>query len=148
MFPRQWPVKILLIHSNNPYLGKEELKIVADCALLARKGFHEEYTNGNPVFIGCPLLENPDLLLNKLRIILGYSKAKKIEVYSMEVPCCQALHLMIKRLLNELNIDDKEVEHYIVRVFTGNVEKWKPGVIDESMIELERIAHGHGGHQH
>jgi len=145
VFPRQWPVKILLIHENNPYLEREEITIAADCTLLVKKDFHEKYSSGRPVFIGCPLLENPDVLIKKLAIIMN-SRARRIDVVTMEVPCCQTLHMMIEKIVREQGIGDKEIKNYIVRVFTGNIEEWKPGVIDESMIELERMAHGHMVH--
>lgn len=141
--PRQWPLKILLIHSNNSFLKKPKIVIAADCTLLLREDLHESYEKGIPVFIGCPLLEDPDALINKLKLILSESTAKQIDVISMEVPCCQALHMMIRRLLDEISIKEKKINHFIIRVFTGNKEEWKPGIIDKSMIELERIAHGH-----
>lgn len=141
--PKQWPIKILLVHPNSPFLKRPKIIIAADCALLLRRDLHTDYEKGIPIFIGCPLLENPDLLFNKLRVILSETSAKQINIISMEVPCCHTLHMMVRKLLNELNVEDRKINHYIIRIFTGDMEEWRPGIIDESMIKLERIAHGH-----
>jgi hypothetical protein len=65
---------------------------------------------------------------------------KDVDVITMEVPCCQALHMMVKQITSENNLKHR-FTHRIVRVFTKEVEEWRPGQVDESMIELERIAH-------
>ena len=142
--PKQWPLKIILIHPKAPFLKSKKLIIAADCSLLIRPNIHENYKKGIPVIIGCPLLENPDAIMRKLELILSNKEPKEIDVISMEVPCCQALHMMIQQLLAKIKESKHNIKHYIVRVFTGDIEVWKPGVVDESMIMLERIAHGHG----
>jgi hypothetical protein len=136
----QWPLKILLVHPQAPFLSKDKIVISADCVLLMRPDISQLYSNGIPVLIGCPLLEDPDVMLNKLKLILS-SGLKNIDVISMEVPCCQALHMMVRHIASENNLKHS-FSHKIVRVFTKEVEEWKPGVVDESMIKLERIAHG------
>jgi hypothetical protein len=75
-----------------------------------------------------------------LKLILGTDNVKDVDVITMEVPCCQALHMMVKQIASENNLKHR-FTHRIVRVFTKEVEEWRPGQVDESMIELERIAH-------
>jgi hypothetical protein len=140
----QWPVKILLVHTQAPFLQKEKLTIAADCAVLSNKSIGNRFREGETVIIGCPLLEDPDRVMGKLALVMKETSASKVEVYTMEVPCCHAIHMMTMRAIKESskgnNIDAK---YYIVRVGSGKIEPYQPGVIDESMIEAERKAHGH-----
>jgi hypothetical protein len=135
-----WPLKILLVHPQAPFLAKSRIVIVADCAVVMRSEIAKLYDEGVPILIGCPLLEDPDAMINKLKLILGIDNVKDVDVITMEVPCCQALHMMVKQIALENNFKHR-FTHKIVRVFTKEVEEWRPGHVDESMIELERIAH-------
>jgi len=139
----QWPVKILLVHPQASFLQKEKLTIAADCAVLTNKEFGEKFRKGETVIIGCPLLEDPDRIMNKLSLVIKETTANNIEVYTMEVPCCHAIHMMAMRAVKEKGKENISMRHHIVRVASGEIEQYKPGVIDESMIEAERKAHGH-----
>lgn len=139
----QWPVKILLVHPQAPLLRKDKLVVAADCTVLVNGDIGSRFRNGETVIIGCPLLEDPDGLMKKLALVLRETTASEVEVYTMEVPCCHAIHMMTTKAIREAGREVK-ARHYIVRAATGNVEPYKPGVIDESMIEAERAAHGHG----
>lgn len=139
----QWPVKILLVHPQAPFLQNKKLTIAADCAVLSNKNFTEKFRKGETVIIGCPLLEDPDRIVSKLELVVKETNANEVEVYTMEVPCCHAIHMMVKKAINETNKTTINSRHYIVRVASGEIEPYKPGVIDESMIEAERKAHGH-----
>lgn len=143
--PFQWPVKILLVHPQAPFLMQDKIIIAADCAALVSEEIGRQFKDGSPVIIGCPLLEDPNRMMSKISLIMRETKAKDIEVYTMEVPCCHAIHMMVTRAIKEVG---KEVNfrHYIVRVYSRKIEPYKPGVIDESMIKAEREAHGHGHH--
>jgi len=136
---RQWPVKILLVSPKAPFMQKDSLTIAADCTLLLNPEIYEKFGKGETVVIGCPLLENPDSLSEKISTILKSSKIKRVSVYTIEVPCCHAIHLMVNRSIKGRS--DVQVEGYIVRVATGKAEPYKPGRIDESMLEMERLAH-------
>jgi len=136
---RQWPVKILLVSPKAPFMQKDSLTIAADCTLLLNPEIYEKFGKGETVVIGCPLLENPDSLSEKISTILKSSKIKRVSVYTIEVPCCHAIHLMVNRSIKGQS--DVQVEGYIVRVATGKAEPYKPGRIDESMLEMERLAH-------
>jgi hypothetical protein len=136
----QWPLKILLVHPQAPFLAENRIVIVADCVVLMRPEIAKLYDEGVPILIGCPLLEDPDAMINKLKLILGTDNVKDVDVITMEVPCCQALHMMVKQIASENNLKHR-FTHKIVRIFTKEVEEWRHGQVDESMIELERIAH-------
>lgn len=138
----QWPVKILLVHPQAPFLMRERLIIAADCATLLSEDIGGRFKEGTPVLIGCPLLEDPRRMLNKIALIIKETGAKEVEVYTMEVPCCHAIHMMVSKAIKEVG-KDVNSKHYIVRVYSRKVEPYKPGVIDESMVRAEREAHGH-----
>jgi len=138
---RQWPVKILLVNPQAPFMQKDSLTIAADCTLLLNPEVYEKFGKGETVIIGCPILENPDSLSEKISAIFKSSKIKRVSVYTMEVPCCHAIHIMVNRSIKGL--PDVQVEGYIVRVATGKAEPYQPGLIDESMLEMERLAHEH-----
>ncbi len=139
----QWPVKILLVHPRAPFLQKEKIIIAADCAVISNGMLGERFRKGDTVIIGCPLLEDPDRIMNKLSLVVKETTAREIEVYSMEVPCCHAIHMMTMKGLREAGKENIDTRYYIVRVSSGKIEPYRPGVIDESMIEAERKAHGH-----
>ena len=136
----QWPLKILLVHPQAPFLAENRIVIVADCVVLMRPEIAKLYDEGVLILIGCPLLEDPDAMINKLKLILGTDNVKDVDVITMEVPCCQALHMMVKQIASENNLKHR-FTHKIVRIFTKEVEEWRHGQVDESMIELERVAH-------
>lgn len=138
----QWPVKILLVHPQAPFMQQDSLTIAADCTLLANPELSKQFNKGETMIIGCPLLEDPDRLAEKIGLIAGETKAKKIEVYTMEVPCCHAIHMMVNRSLDKKRRHDVEVKNFIVRVMTGKAEPYVFGKVDRSMLEMETRAHG------
>jgi hypothetical protein len=130
----QWPLKVLLVHPEAKFLKENKFTIAADCSVLVHKGIVEKFGK-EAVIIGCPMLEDPKRFFEKIKLIFEKSKAEKIEVYSMEVPCCHAIHMMVDKALR----GDAKVEKFIVRI-SGNVESYT-GFIDRSMIEAEAKAH-------
>jgi len=70
------------------------------------------------------------------------SPSKEITVITMEVPCCQALHMMVRKVLMEISNDKHVVKHYIVRLSSGNLEEWRLKGPNKSMLVYERISHG------
>jgi len=130
---RQWPVKILLVHPKADFMKNERIVIASDCAVLVDKDITDRFGN-EPVLIGCPMLEDPKRTYEKINLLMKEGEFADVEVYTMEVPCCQALHMMVER-----EKGDKNVKRFIVRV-SGEVEEYK-GVVDESMIEAEKRAH-------
>lgn len=138
---RQWPLKILLVHPKAPFMQDRKITIAADCALVIEKKIVERYGR-EAVIIGCPLLEDPRRVFEKIRLIANESGAEEIDIFTMEVPCCHALHLMFDRANQEREEAGKEklrLNKKIVRV-TGEVEDHS-GKVDKSMFEAEVRAH-------
>jgi len=136
---KQWPLKILLVHPKAPFMQDEKLTIAADCALLVHKDLVKRFGEES-IIIGCPILEDPKRVFEKLKLIFRECVAKTVDVYTMEVPCCHAIHMMIEKA--EAERDDKgdiEIRKYIVRV-NGDVEPYS-GKVDDKMVEAEIKAH-------
>ncbi|MBE8539557.1 hypothetical protein [Geoglobus acetivorans] len=129
----QWPVKIMLVHPKADFLKDDEITIAADCAVLVNREISDRFGK-KAVLIGCPMLEDPKRVYEKIQMLMKEGEFSSVQVFTMEVPCCQALHMMVER-----EKGDKEIRRFIVRV-NGNVEEYK-GKIDESMIEAEKKAH-------
>ncbi|MFQ6130179.1 MAG: hypothetical protein ACE5OT_05185 [Candidatus Hadarchaeaceae archaeon] len=146
---KQWPIKIQLVNPRAPFMLKDSLIIAADCTLAANPKLSSRFGKDETVVIACPMLEDSDGVASKIDQIIGESKAKKIEVYTMEVPCCHPIHMMVDRSMREKRKKGLEVKNYIVRVMTRKAEPWTPGKVDMSMIEMERKVHAmHHGEEH
>ncbi len=144
----QWPIKILLAHPQAPFLQQDKFTIAADCVAFSSDNFGKRPRKDEGVVIGCPLLEDPDKMMSKLALMIRETSAGNIDVYTMEVPCCHAVHMMVERAINEAGKGDISKNNYIVRVSSGEIEPYRPGVIDDSMIDKEKKVHGHGPENH
>ena len=138
---RQWPLKILLVHPKAPFMQDKKITVAADCALVIDKDIVDRYGN-EAVIIGCPMLEDPKRVFEKIRLIASESEAEEVDIFTMEVPCCHALHMMFDRANQERAEAGKEklkLNKKIVRV-SGEVEDYS-GKVDKSMVEAEVRAH-------
>ena len=138
---RQWPLKILLVHPKAPFMQDKKITVAADCALVIDKDIVDRYGN-EAVIIGCPMLEDPKRVFEKIRLIASESEAEEVDIFTMEVPCCHALHMMFDRANQERVEAGKErlkLNKKIVRV-SGEVEDYS-GKVDKSMVEAEVRAH-------
>ncbi len=106
-----WPVQIKLVPAGAPFLKNSNLVIAADCVPVAYPTFHADFLNGNTVMIGCPKFDSPDETVEKLTQVFKSSEIKSITAAIMEVPCCSAMPVIIKKALEkaEVNIPYKEV---------------------------------------
>ncbi|WP_236609697.1 hypothetical protein [Archaeoglobus sulfaticallidus] len=122
----------------------KKLTISADCALVVNKEISEKFGK-EALIIGCPMLEDPRRMFEKIRLIVDESSAEEIEIFSMEVPCCQAIHMMVEKANEERKEKGKseiKVTRKIVRV-NGETEEYT-GEVDESMLQAEIKAHRGG----
>ncbi len=87
----QWPVKFNLVPPKAPFFENANLLIAADCAPIALKNFHEKFTTGKRVIIGCPKFNDAKSYAEKLTEILKQNNIASITVVHMEVPCCTGL---------------------------------------------------------
>ncbi|WP_457553955.1 ATP-binding protein [Desulfobacula sp.] len=106
-----WPVQIRLVPVGAPFLKGSDLVIAADCVPVAYPNFHADFLKGKTVMIGCPKFDNADEMVEKLAQVFKSSGIKSITAAIMEVPCCSALPVIVKKALEraEVNIPYKEV---------------------------------------
>jgi Fe-S-cluster-containing hydrogenase component 2 len=86
-----WPVQLMLVPPNAPFLRGADLLVCADCVPFAVADFHRRYLDGRAVLVGCPKLDNIDYYRDKLAEVFAVAKPRRITVLRMEVPCCGAL---------------------------------------------------------
>ena len=110
---RQWPVQLMLVPPNAPFLDGADLLISADCVPFAAPGFHREYLKGRRLLVGCPKLDDIDFYKEKLTEIFRSSNIKSITVLHMQVPCCISLKRVVEEALDEsgkkIDIDVKVI---------------------------------------
>lgn len=106
-----WPVQIKLIPPGAAFLKDADLLIAADCVPVAYPSFHADFLKGKAVMIGCPKFDNAEEYVEKLAQVFKVSKIKSITSVIMEVPCCSAMPMIVKKALAkaEIEIPFKEV---------------------------------------
>lgn len=92
-----WPVQIRLIPPTAPFLKGADLLIVADCVPVAFPSLHRDFLKGRTVMIGCPKFDDADEYIEKFAAIFKTAGVKSITTVVMEVPCCSALPMMVKK---------------------------------------------------
>jgi len=100
-----WPVQIKLVPAGAPFLKDSNLVIAADCVPVAYPTFHADFLKGNTVMIGCPKFHNADENVEKLSQVFKVSGIKSITAVIMEVPCCSAMPMIIKKALEKAGVD-------------------------------------------
>ncbi|MFH2058846.1 MAG: 4Fe-4S dicluster domain-containing protein [Pseudomonadota bacterium] len=100
-----WPVQIKLVPPGAPFLKGADLLIAADCVPVAYPHFHEDFLKGKAIMIGCPKFDDADAYVEKLSQVFAVSGIKSITSVVMEVPCCSALPIIVKKALERAAID-------------------------------------------
>lgn len=92
-----WPVQLRLVPPNAPFLKSADLLVAADCVPVAYPDFHRDFLAGKVVLIGCPKFDNPTEYVQKFAEIFRTADVKRVTVVDMEVPCCSALGMIVKK---------------------------------------------------
>jgi len=92
-----WPVQIRLIPPHAPFLKGADLLVVADCVPVAFPSLHQELLQGKAIMIGCPKFDDADEYVAKFAAIFETSGIKSLTTVVMEVPCCSALPMMVRK---------------------------------------------------
>jgi ferredoxin len=92
-----WPVQLRLVPANAPFLKSADLLVAADCVPVAYPNFHRDFVAGKVVLIGCPKFDNPVEYVQKFAEIFKTADVKRVTVVDMEVPCCSALTMIVKK---------------------------------------------------
>jgi ferredoxin len=92
-----WPVQIMLIPPTAPFLKNADLLVVADCVPVTYPDFHRDFLKGKAVMMGCPKFDVAEHSIEKFSQICKVSGIKSITNVVMEVPCCSALPMIVKK---------------------------------------------------
>lgn len=96
---RNWPIQIMLVPPQAPYLQDADLLVAADCAGASSPNFHEEFVKGRVLLIGCPKLDDAGFHREKLASMFKSNRISSVTVVHMTVPCCFGLVQLVKRAL-------------------------------------------------
>lgn len=92
-----WPLQLLLMPVNAPYLERASLLMAADCTAFAYPDFHRHFVKGKVAIIGCPKLDDAAAYREKLAKIIQANHIEFIHVVYMEVPCCGGLVRLVQQ---------------------------------------------------
>jgi NAD-dependent dihydropyrimidine dehydrogenase PreA subunit len=96
-----WPVQIRLVPASAPFLQNSNLLVAADCTTVAVRNFQENYLKDKTVMMGCPKFDDAESYVEKFAEILQTSNLKSLTVLIMEVPCCSAMKVIIKKAIEK-----------------------------------------------
>jgi NAD-dependent dihydropyrimidine dehydrogenase PreA subunit len=94
-----WPVQIRLIPPHAPFLQNADVLVAADCTAVAVRGFQEKYLAGKTVMMGCPKFDDAESYVQRFAEIIKTCNLKSLTVLIMEVPCCSAMTVIIKKAM-------------------------------------------------
>lgn len=92
-----WPIQIRLIPPTAPFLKNADVLIAADCTAVAVPGFQEKYLQNKVVMMGCPKFDDAEGYIQKFADIIEEADLKSITILIVEVPCCSAMNVIVKR---------------------------------------------------
>lgn len=87
-----WPIQLMLVPTEAPYLKNADLLIAADCVAFSYPDFHRDFLKGRILIMGCPKLDAATIYEEKLAEIFKVNDIKSITLLHMEVPCCFGLN--------------------------------------------------------
>ena len=117
---RQWPVQLMLVPPQAPFLKDADLLIAADCVPCAHPNFHNELLKGKILLLGCPKFDKVDFYQEKLVEIFKNCNINSITVAIMEVPCCEGLYQLVAASLKEASVDIP-LKNLVVGVKDGEI---------------------------
>jgi ferredoxin len=115
---RHWPVQLMLVPPQAPFLKGSDILICADCVPFVVPDFHSKYLVGKSLLVGCPKLDDLEFYFEKIKDIIATAKPKRLTVVKMEVPCCTGIAQAVIRARNEMAIDIP-VEIYTIGIRGG-----------------------------
>ena len=92
-----WPVQIMLVPPTAPFLKNADLLVLADCAAVSFPTLHRDLLPGKTVMMGCPKFDDVEHYIEKFAQICKQANLKSITAVVMEVPCCSALPVIVKK---------------------------------------------------
>jgi hypothetical protein len=91
-----WPVQIMLLPSNAPFLHNADLLVMGNCIPQLFPVLPEELLEGRVVMMGCPAMDSFERHVAKFSRICRNANLRRITTLTMEVHCCDGLNLMVE----------------------------------------------------
>ncbi|MFV0438744.1 MAG: ATP-binding protein [Desulfopila sp.] len=99
-----WPIQIRLVPPTAPFLQQADLLIAADCTAVASRNFQEKYLPGKVVMMGCPKFDDAEMYVDRFAEILKNCQLKSVTILIMEVPCCSAMTVILRRAVEKAGV--------------------------------------------
>ncbi|MEE4165240.1 MAG: 4Fe-4S dicluster domain-containing protein [Desulfocapsaceae bacterium] len=96
-----WPIQIRLIPPGAPFLQGADILIAADCCAAAAPDFQNKYLAGKVVMMGCPKFDDAESYIERFAEIIDSCNLHSITILIMEVPCCSAMNVIVKKALEK-----------------------------------------------
>jgi hypothetical protein len=87
----------MLVPPTAPFLKNADLLVLADCVPVAFPTLHRDFLGGKAVMMGCPKFDDAQHYIEKFAQICKVSGIRSITSVVMEVPCCSALPVIVKK---------------------------------------------------
>jgi len=71
--------------------------VLADCGAVAFPTLHKDFLEGRVVVMGCPKFDDVEAYVEKFAAIFKVAGIHRITSVYMEVPCCSALPMIVKK---------------------------------------------------
>lgn len=114
-----WPVQIRLVPPSAPFLKGARLLVAADCVPVAYPAFHRDLLDGKTVLVGCPKFDDAQDYMGRFAEIFRTAGIKEVTLAVMEVPCCSAMEVIVRRAM-EASGKDIPINKVVVGV-KGNI---------------------------
>ena len=100
-----WPIQIRLVPAHAPFLQNAHLLVAADCTAVAARNFQERYLEGKAVMMGCPKFDDAEAYIKRFAEVISTCNLKSLTVLIMEVPCCSAMNVIVKKARDLSGVD-------------------------------------------
>ena len=132
-----WPVQLMLVPPQAPFLHGADLLICADCVPFAVPDFHTRYLRGRAVLVGCPKLDDLSHYYEKFKAMFAQAKPERITVLRMEVPCCGGLAGAVIRARSEIAPETPLAVHTIGIQGGFREEAIPPGITGRPPLRID-----------
>ncbi len=110
-----WPIQIRLVPPKAPFLKGADLLVLADCGAVAFPTLHRDLLKDRVVLMGCPKFDDTQSYIERFAAIFQEAGIRRITAVFMEVPCCSALPMILKKGM-ELSGVDIPMEEVVISV--------------------------------
>ena len=99
-----WPVQIRLVPPNAPFLKGADLLVLADCGAVSFPTLHRDFIQDRVVMMGCPKFDDTEFYVQRFAEIFSVADIRSITAVVMEVPCCSALPMIVKKAMERAKV--------------------------------------------